>query len=362
MKKIKIFFLLIINLLIVENIFINTSFASESKNLTVYSPSCILMETSTGEILYEKNAYEIRYPASTTKIMTAILALEHCELTDIATVSHDAIFSVPASYAHASLKEGEELTIEQLLNVLLIPSANDAANVIAEHISGSVSEFANLMNQKALEIGCKNTHYVNPNGIHNDEHTSTAYDLALMGRYAMKNSTFRNIVKTTQYTLPATNKYEKADRIFNTSNDLLRFNSSNSSDNYYYSYTTGVKTGYTSEAGSCIVASAKKDDLEVIAVILGGGRTSTGLSERNTDCITLFNYAFDNYGYQTICESGEIIKETSVFGASEETPNLLLKVSNDISVFSKDIIDLNSIKREITLNGTLIAPIALGNL
>lgn len=264
-------------------------------------------------------------------------------------------------YSHASLKEGEELTIEQLLNVLLIPSANDAANVLAEHISGSVDEFANLMNEKAKEIGCKNTHFVNPNGVHNSEHVSTAYDLALMGKYAMQKSTFRQIVKKTRYTLPATNKYDKTDRIFNTTNDLLRENYSSAKDNYYYATTTGVKTGYTGDAGSCIVASAKKDDLEVIAVVLGGGQTKDGLSQRNLDCITLFDYAFDHYQLATLCQKNEVIKEVFVSGASKDTQNLELKPSQDITALVKKDMNLEEVYSEITLNDKLKAPIAMGS-
>ena len=264
-------------------------------------------------------------------------------------------------YSHASLKEDEELTIEQLLNVLLIPSANDAANVLAEHISGSVDEFANLMNEKAKEIGCQNTHFVNPNGIHNSNHVSTAYDLALMGKYAMQNSTFRHIVNKTRYTLPSTNKYNKTDRVFNTTNDLLRENYSSSKDNYYYAATTGVKTGYTDEAGSCIVASAKKDDLEVIAVVLGGKQTKDGLSQRNLDCITLFNYAFDYYKLATLCQKDEVIKEVSVSGASKDTPNLELKPNQNITALVKKDMHLEEIYSEITLNNKLKAPIAMGS-
>ena len=136
-----------------------------------------MLEKETGKILYEKNAYEVRYPASTTKIMTAILTVEKCELTDVATVSHNAIFTVPVSYSHASLKEGEEVTVEQLLNVLLIPSANDAANVLAEHISGSVDDFADLMNEKAKEIGCLNTHFVNPNGVYHKDQAGPGFPI-----------------------------------------------------------------------------------------------------------------------------------------------------------------------------------------
>ena len=327
-------------------------------DLSIYSPNCILMEASTGRILYAKDAQEVVFPASTTKIMTAILTLENCELTDIATVSHDAIFSVPASYSHASLKEGEELTIEQLLNVLLIPSANDAANVLAEHISGSVDDFAVLMNEKAKEIGCLNTHFVNPNGVHNEEHTTTAYDLALMGRYAMQNSTFRSIVKKTRYTLPATNKYDKTDRIFNTTNDLLRENNSTAKDNYYYEYATGIKTGYTTDAGSCIVASAKKDNMEIIAVVLGGGTTKDGLSERNLDCITLFDYAFENYSMQTVQEKNNVLEEITVRGATSDTRKLNVLVKDDIAILLSSEENTQNLEPEITYRDNLKAPLS----
>lgn len=294
MKKLK-FTLFIFIFLILFIIFAPPCFADS--DLKTYCPSSILMETSTGKILYEKNANEVSFPASTTKIMTAILTVENCKLDDVATVSHNAVYSIPYDYTHASLKEGEELTIEQLLYALMIPSANDAAIVLAEHISGSVEEFAKLMNKKAKELGCKNTHFVNPNGIHNKNHTSTAYDLALMGQYAMKNETIRKIVSTKQFTLPTTNKYNKTDRIFNNTNDLLSTYS-----RYYYEGTTGVKTGYTGEAGNCIVASAKKNGFEVLLVVLGGKSTSKGLSERYLDCKTLFDYAFDNYSFKILNE------------------------------------------------------------
>lgn len=323
-------------------------------------PSCILIETSTEKILYEKNAHEIRYPASTTKIMTAILALEKCQLDDTATVSHEAIFTVPEGYAHANLREGEKLTINQLLHVLLIPSANDAANVLAEHISGSVSEFANLMNEKAKEIGCKNTHFVNPNGIHHKDHVSTAYDLAVIANYAMKNNTFRQIVKETRYTLPATNQYAKEDRIFLTTNDLLRENYSTEKDNYYYPYAIGIKTGYTVEAGNCLVACAKKDGLEVISVVLGGGQTEEGLSQRNLDSIALLNYAFDNYTMKALCEKNELIQEIPIKGASKDTPNLELKAKESIQALTKKEEKIEKIVSDITLEKSLKAPIAMG--
>lgn len=355
-------------------IFTTTSFASENTNLedsskalenntntiNIDSPACVLIESSTGKILYEKNANEIRYPASTTKIMTAILVLENCELTDIATVSYNAINSIPADYVTCNIREGEELTIEELLNVLLIPSANDAAVVLAEHVSGSVSKFSDLMNEKAKEIGCKNTHFVNPNGIHNKNHVSTAYDLALIAQYAMKNSTFREIVQKTRYILPATNKYSNEDRSFTTTNTLLIKNTSKSKDNYYYPDAIGVKTGYTSEAGNCLVSSANRDNMEVISVVLGAGFTKDGFSEKFLDTITLFDYVFDNYSMKTVQEKNSVLKEVNILFATKETKNLKVLVKDDIQIFQEDSSSLDSLQPEIVLD-KLKAPISAGS-
>ena len=351
MKKLKIIFFIFI-FLMQFIIFLSPSYA-DSDNLKTYCPSCILIEANTGKILYEKNSNDVRLPASTTKIMTAILTVENCNLDDVATVSHNAVYSIPYDYTHASLKEGEELTIEQLLYALMIPSANDAAIVLAEHISGSVEEFAKLMNKRAEELGCKNTHFVNPNGIHSKDHTSTSYDLALMGKFAMQNSIIRKIVSTTQFTLPATNKYSKTDRIFNNSNDLL-----NTYSRYYYEGTTGVKTGYTGEAGNCIIASAKKNDFEVILVVLGGESTNTGLSQRYLDCKTLFDYAFNNYSLKTLNEKNAVLKQITVRGATEETQNLNVLIKDKIEIFSENSADLSSLEPEITLDENLMAPIS----
>ncbi len=351
MKKLKIIFFIFI-FLMQFIIFLSPSYA-DSDNLKTYCPSCILIEANTGKILYEKNSNDVRFPASTTKIMTAILTVENCNLDDVATVSHNAVYSIPYDYTHASLKEGEELTIEQLLYALMIPSANDAAIVLAEHISGSVEEFAKLMNKRAEELGCKNTHFVNPNGIHSKDHTSTSYDLALMGKFAMQNSIIRKIVSTTQFTLPATNKYSKTDRIFNNSNDLL-----NTYSRYYYEGTTGVKTGYTGEAGNCIIASAKKNDFEVILVVLGGESTNTGLSQRYLDCKTLFDYAFNNYSLKTLNEKNAVLKQITVRGATEETQNLNVLIKDKIEIFSENSADLSSLEPEITLDENLMAPIS----
>ena len=362
MKKIIYTTLIIILISIIQlSVFNITSFASESTELETYSPACILIESSTGKIIYEKNAYEKLYPASTTKIMTAILTLENCELTDVATASYNSVYSIPAGYTNANIQVGEELTIDQLLHVLLIPSANDAAVVLAEHIAGSVDNFANMMNEKAKELGCLNTHFVNPNGIHNEEHFSTAYDLSLMARYAMQNSIFRNIVSSTHYTLPATNKYSKADRVFNTTNELLREDNRDRVDNYYYPYANGIKTGYTDPAKNCLVSSAKRDGLEFIAVVLGAERTPNGLNARAIDSKNMFEYAFNTYTIKKINDENAILKQIEISNATKDTKSLNVIVKDSISVIDKKD-NPNELTPNIEFTPNLKAPISKGSI
>ena len=318
-------------------------------NISTKSNAALLVDTKTGKILYSKNAFTPLYPASTTKIMTAILTMENCQLSEVATVSHNAVYSIPYGYTHANLVEGEQLTVEQLLHVLLIPSANDAAVVLAEHIAGSVENFSTMMNNKAKELGCLNTNFVNPNGIHNDNHYSTAYDLSLIGRYAMKFDDIMQIVKVPQYTLPKTNKYNKEDRIFNTTNGLV-----NKNDSDYYEYATGLKTGYTDKAGSCIVATAKKDNVELMAVILG----SESVDDRHDDCVNLFNYGFNNYSYKNIVTAGKVIDTININGATKETQILNVITKNNINVLIKNSVDLNRIEKNVDIKDNLTAPIS----
>lgn len=296
MKKTVTFFVLII---IIFNLIFNLNLveATEIKeipdinNITTYSPCIVMLEEDTGDVLYDKKAYEKMYPASTTKIMTAILAIENCELSDVATVSYTSVASVPYSYTTAYLQVGEQFTIEDLLYATLIPSANDAANVLAEHIGGSIESFATMMNTKASEIGCKNSNFTNPNGVHNENHYTTAYDLALIARYAMGLEEFRKIVSTTSFALPNSDLYNGNPRKFNNSNALIKPDFKND----YYEFATGIKTGYTNAAKDCVVASAKKDNVEFIVVVLGAGFLDNGQRQKYVDCKNLFNFAFDNY-------------------------------------------------------------------
>lgn len=222
-----------------------------------------MLDNKTEKILFSKNENEKMYPASTTKIVTAILTLENCNLDDVVTVSYNAVMSIPDGYSSAFLQIGETLTVEQLLQLLLVHSANDAANVLAEHIGGSIESFVAMMNTKVNELHLSNTHFTNTFGKHDDNHYTTAQDLATIMKYCIKNETFRKIAGSASCAIPATNKYGA--RKYNSTNELIIPNS-----NYYYPNLTCGKTGYTSQAGDCLVSCSYKDDLELICVVLGG--------------------------------------------------------------------------------------------
>lgn len=352
-----LFILLSLNIILVSKVN-----ANEEGVPNINSPSALLMDLSSGKILYEKNIDQKMYPASLTKIMTATIALENCDLNDIATVSYDAVMTLSSGYVTANLQVGEELTIEQLLYVLMVGSSNDAAIVLAEHISGSVEEFSKLMNEKAKEIGCTSTNFVNPNGAHDENHYSTARDLALISKYAMQNETFRTLVKTTSYKLPVTNKYENEDRLFTTTNSLLIVNNNDRADNYYYKYATGIKTGFTTPAGNCLIASANKGDLELLTVVLGAGQNKQGLSERYIDTINLFEYGYDTYSLKEVVKAGGIIQTTNVRNATRDTKKLDAVVKNDVSVLIKNDDKDNALLPEVHINENLKAPIKKGDV
>ena len=335
----------------------NFVFADEVSSISINSPSAILIDSYTNKVLYEKNSNERRYPASITKVMTAIIVLEKCSLDEVATVSPEAVLEIGPGYVSANLQVGENFTIEQLLNVLMVASSNDAAIVLAEHISGSVEEFSVLMNEKAKELGCLDTNFINPNGVHSQNHYSTAYDLALIGSYAMKNETFRNIVAKTSYSLPATSEYPVEDRYFTTTNSLIIVNNNQRADNYYYKYATGIKTGFTTPAGNCLIASSKKDNFELITVVLGAPETKNGLSGRFVDTISLFDYGYDTYNIKEILKQGTIVQTYNVKGASKDTKRLDIVVEDTVSVLTKKSTSSENFLPEVKINENLKAPI-----
>ena len=214
--------------------------------------------------MFEKAAHEKAYPASTTKIMTCILALESGkDLNETVTIGDN----VEHSGSLMGFVRREEIKFIDLIYGMMLVSGNDAAQAIAEHISGTEAEFANLMNQKAAELGMTGTHFVKSNGLHDENHYTTAYDMALLTRYALKNEKFREIVSTDTHQVPATNRDSDGYLLENT--NKLIYTSPEADESFRYRAATGVKTGSTPYAKRCLVASAKKDDTELIVVLFG---------------------------------------------------------------------------------------------
>lgn len=321
----------------------------------IYSEGAVLMESSTGKVLYGKNENEKLYPASTTKILTAILAIEECSLTDKITARKTAIMSIPSGYSNAAIQPNETLTVQELLDLFLIHSANEVGYILAEHISRSIENFSTLMNKKALELGCQNTHFTNPSGLHDTEHYSTAYDMALIARYCMKNETFRNIVAKTSCTVEATDKYEK--RYFKNTNDLI-----NPSSRYYYEYAIGVKTGFTSQAKNCLISASLKNNLELITVALGAEATEDGRSGRYIDTLNLFEYGFTNYKKQHIKTVNTVVDEITIENATKDTKNLSLLLKDNITALVPTDLDFANLTYSIKLNEDISAPISKNDI
>ena len=312
-----------------------------------------IVNPETGKIFYEKNAHEKMYPASTTKILTALVVLEKCKLTDTVKVSQNAIDLVPSGVSNIYLKPGEELTISALLHTLLIPSANEAANVLAEHVSGSVEAFAELCNTRAKELGCETLHFVNPNGLHNENHYCSAYDLYLIAKECQKYDEFNEIVKTKNYKIPPTSVHPANDRTVTNTNSLLFSNY----PSYYYPYCTGIKTGTTTPAGECLVASSSKDDINLISVVLGGGTNSKGLQDRFYDTKQLFEFVYNNYSYKEITKENNVITNINVEKATKDTASLDIVINKDISTIVPNNLDISQIHSKVDLKENIVAPI-----
>ena len=246
---------------------------------------------------------------------------------------------------------------------MLICSGNDAANVLAEHIGGSLDSFATMMNTRAKELGAQNTHFVNANGLHDENHYSCAYDLAIFAKYAMDNfPEFRELVSTIRFRLPASNKYSTDDRYFLNSNQLIVPNSSSSKKNYYYQYATGIKTGFTTPAKNCLVASAEKDNTSLICVILGAGQDETGVSYRYTDAKALFEYGFEQVVSNTIVEENTAIKSVEVKDAIKDKNTVELVTEKGLTT----TIDRNDLYEKfepiIEIDENITAPVSKGEV
>lgn len=258
------------------------------------SPGVILMEESTGTILYEKNSDEAHYPASITKIMTTLLALENGNLSDMVTFSDDAINNTEGS--GIARDYGEQMTLEQCLYGVMLESANECAYAVAEHVGGTVENFVDMMNAKAKELGCTNTHFANPHGLQDENHYTTAHDMALIAQAAYQNETFRIIIGTKMYTIPPTNKHAEETVLRNHHDMLCTYHNANRK--YLYPYCVGGKTGYTATANSTLVTYAEKDGMTLICVVM-----DTQSPNQFIDTVNLFDYAFDNFQVLNVAEN-----------------------------------------------------------
>ena len=248
--------------------------------------SAIVMDAETGQILYEKNAYDRKYPASITKILTILLALEHgVNFDETISMSENAIWGIERTSTNIGLDVGEKVTVRDIMYATLVESANECAYAVAELVAGDIESFADLMNKRVEELGCQSTHFVTPNGLHDDDHYTTAYDMALITKEALKNDTFREIAGTLSYTVPKTNLADETRPLLN-GNRLI-----NPADSYYYEYCKGGKTGYTTKANNTLVTFAEKNGLELICVILD----CDGWKYSYTDSKALYNYCYNNY-------------------------------------------------------------------
>ncbi|WP_339790844.1 D-alanyl-D-alanine carboxypeptidase family protein [Tissierella sp.] len=328
---------------------------SYADDLTLSGEGAILIDMDTSEILYEKNSHSQFYPASTTKIMTAILAIEHGNMEDIVTIDQEVVDLTDGS--HIALEPGEQLSLEHLLNALLIESANDAAVAIAKHISGSVENFSKLMNEKAKSIGALNTNFINPNGLPNEEHLTTAYDLALIGRYAMENEKFRSIVKNYTYTIPITNKKTEP-RPLKSANRLLYSTEKIDVDGKLtpikYDGVNGVKSGYTVAAQQCLVTSLEKDGHRLIAVVLKSNGKNI-----YSDIHKLLNYGIENFEKVKIGFANKFINN---FNVNNGVIPFVAGVSKSDSHFIVRKDQKDKVEEKIIVDETLEAPISKGQV
>ncbi len=295
---------------------------------SVNSDAAIVMEASTGAVLYAKNIHEAYYPASITKILTALLAIENSSLGETVTFSKEAIYDVDLDSSRIGIDVGEKLTMEQCLYSIMLESANEVAYAMAEHISGDVDSFTDLMNEKAKELGCTDSNFVNPHGLPDPDHYTSAYDMALISRAAINNPIFKEITGTRTYVIPPTN-VQKETRYLANHHKFIK-------GDIDFDGAIGGKTGYTSKALYTLVTFAQRDGLTLISIIMH----CDSIEHEYADTSRILNYAFDNFSIYNIAD-------TANSEGSDSTP-LFTKYS---PLFSKT----NS-KLQISSKGNIVLP------
>lgn len=349
MKKLVSIFLLII-------LIANASIVFGLTENDINCPSAILIDGDSGEILFSKNPKAKMYPASLTKILTGLVILEDCNLDDIVTIDKSAVNTEPSIMG---LKSGEKLTVEQLLYGLMVKSANDAARALAIYHSGSYEKFAEAMNEKAKSLGAMESNFVTPNGLHNSEHYTTAYDMSLIAMTAMKNEKFRELVKTTSYEIPATNKDENVkklynkNRFFNGTGSKYKIDYKGKTIDIKYEIVDGIKTGYTSAARQCFAGSAYKDNKRLISIVFKGEGKDVWIDTR-----TLLDYGFENFTPEMLLEKNTLVETYQVEG--EKNTKINLYARDNIYTMVNNNYDKSQIKA-ITSIDKITLPVEKGS-
>ena len=338
---------------------------SYEPDFTVTSKAVYLENLDTGLVLYEKNIDQQMYPASLTKIMTAILVLENVKDLDGETSTYpmwiqDMLYGTNASLG--GLIVGEELTIRQLLTSALVQSGNESAMILAGYVgSGGMADFmprdittfVEMMNDKAKALGCTGTHFTNPTGLHSDNHYTTARDMVIMAKYAMQNPIFASIVKNYAVQLGQTNKHSDLWQ-YSTNKMLL------TSSPYYYAPVVGIKTGSTDEAGRCVVSQAEDSGYHYFCVVMGAPVTAAEPFQNFIETRQLYRWAFGNFSLKTLLEQGELMAEVPV-KYSGDGKVAKLAVKDDVVKLLRDDISLDSIIYNTELPESVEAPIAAGD-
>ena len=325
--------------------------------------AALLMDHNTGSIVYAKNEHQEMYPASLTKIMTALLVLEAVDagrlsLGDELTASRAAMTAgLTDDGSTADIQVGEVMTVEEYLTCMLVVSANEACNVLAEAVSGSVDAFVDAMNARAEALGCENTHFVNPTGLHDPQHYTTAWDMYLMTRAAMEHSDFMRICDTGTAHIPATNLSEE--RTLHTTNYLI---DGWRSLGYRNSDAHGIKTGSTDAAGHCLVSSAMKGSLHFLSVVLGGERLTLEDGEIRTysfyDTNLLYDWALNNFSYQTVILEEEEIQEVPV--ELSDIDHVTVHPAADTEALLPTVLSPEDLERSVELQESVEAPVTAG--
>lgn len=312
--------------------------------------SALIGDMASGRILYNVDAYSRRSPASLTKIMTLLLAVEAVEagtvsLDDMVTASSECKTGLGNDSSTAYIDRGETMSMKDLLYCAALASANEACNIIAEHVAGSISAFVERMNARAAGLGCSGTHFVNTHGMPDSEHYTTAHDLFLIAREGMRHALFAQLVGTREYKTSATNDSEP--RSLESSNALINSDSPYS-DKYFYTGAVGIKTGYTETAGYCLVSAVQRENATVITVVLGADDGS-GSYDNFADSIALLDWCFENYSYRSIVEKG-FAAASQPLSVDGKSGRVTLVCAQGINALAANTLDVSALEKTVTLN------------